>query len=388
MKILFSIPSLYRDGGGIVQAIPREAEELVRLGHEVRIITARTRDYSEATLAAEKNGVTIYREPIRRHFGLECLYVTRPYLHRLRELVAWADITHVNCLWMDASWLTAWLCRRMGKKYVFQTHGALNPVALQTSPFRKKIIGNIIERGNLNRAAAVLATAQSEREGIERFGITSPIKVVPIGIDTFGIDGAQRDPACLKHFGLDVGKRTLLFLARVSPGKGLDLLAEAWSHLTWAHRDWQLLIVGPDDRGYTEIIKEQFDRLVRDGSVTFSGPVFGEEKFRLLKSVDAFVMPSRSENFNISVQEALAAGLPTICTKGAPWEEIQTHGAGAWVETSVEGLKAGLTYVLGADGRALRNMSSAALELIATNYQWPSVVSSLLTAYRFALKSS
>ena len=89
-----------------------------------------------------------------------------------------------------------------------------------------------------------------------------------------------------------------------------------------AGEGWRLVIAGPDEQGTLKALKTQVARLGLEESVVFAGPVYGAEKERLLRAADVFVLPSRSENFGIAVAEALACGVPVVCTKGAPWEEL------------------------------------------------------------------
>ena len=89
-----------------------------------------------------------------------------------------------------------------------------------------------------------------------------------------------------------------------------------------AGEGWRLVIAGPDEQGTLKALKAQVARLGLEESVVFPGPVYGQEKMQLLQAADVFVLPSRSENFGMGVAEALACGVPVVCTKGAPWEEL------------------------------------------------------------------
>jgi glycosyltransferase involved in cell wall biosynthesis len=211
-------------------------------------------------------------------------------------------------------------------------HGFLEPERLKISKWKKRVIGAVIDRPMLNHAAAVIATSESEAEGIRRYGITRPIFIVPIGLDVTN----YKVSSCR-------GK-TLLYFSRITPIKGLDMLANVWGQID--RKGWKLLIVGPDDRGYTDEIKHAFAQRCPAESYEFRSPVFGEAKFRLLSSADAFVLPTRSENWSVAVAEAMASGLPVVCTKGAPWKCLEEVKAGWWVDISEEGLLQGLSDMM------------------------------------------
>lgn len=381
MKILHVVTSLFATGGGTSEVIPRMCEELVSAGHEVRIVTGRGGEPSAATTRAINAGVDVRFCPMHLvpHIGFWRL--TSAYMSELKSGVSWADVVHVHGLWQDPVWYAPYLARKFGKPYVMQPHGFLEPERLKKSAFQKKIIGALIERPNLNGADAIISTAESEKIGIEKYKVKSPVFVVPLGMDTSTLDAATRDVSSLRVYGLNPQKKTLLFFSRLTPIKGLDMLAEAWTELNDLHGRWQLFIVGPDDRGYTKVIKEYFNGKVDDGSVVFSGPIYGDEKSVLLKSVDAFVLPTRSENFSIAVQEALAAGLPVVCTKGAPWKVIADQGAGEWVDVDADSIRDGLRHVLISGADRLRVMGEAGKRIVARDFKWSCVTARLEDVY-------
>lgn len=386
MKILHVIDSVFKAGGGTSEVVPRLCEALVAAGQSVRLVTGGGEAPSNAALKACEKGVDIRFCPTKRIPYFSFLRATEQFKNELHAGAAWADIVHVHGLWQDPSWVAIKRTRHEGKPYLMQPHGFLEPERLKISKWKKRIVGSLIERPNLNLAACVIATAESEKLGIEQYGVKAPIEIVPIGIDAVAIDAARQDRQLLEKWGLNPSKKTLLYFSRLTPIKGLDLLAQAWARLGQFHRDWQLFIAGPDDRGYATEIQDLYGRTVTDGSVAFSGPIYGAEKSILLKSVDAFVLPTRSENFGIAVQEALAAGLPVVCTKGAPWKVIADEGAGEWVEISADAICNGLRNVLSADDLTRRKMGEAGKRIVMRDFGWAGIAKKLVAVYQKALQ--
>lgn len=386
MKILHVIDSVFKAGGGTSEVVPRLCEALVAAGQSVRLVTGGGDAPSNAALKACKKGVDIRFCPTKCVPYFSFLRATEQFKNELHAGSAWADIVHVHGLWQDPSWVAIKRTRHEGKPYLMQPHGFLEPERLKISKWKKRIVSSLIERSNLNHAACVIATAESEKLGIEQYGVKAPIEIVPIGIDAVAIDAARQDRQLLEKWGLNPSKKTLLYFSRLTPIKGLDLLAQAWARLGQFHRDWQLFIAGPNDRGYATEIQDLYGRTVTDGSVTFSGPIYGAEKSILLKSVDAFVLPTRSENFGIAVQEALAAGLPVVCTKGAPWKVIADEGAGEWVEISADAICNGLRNVLSADDLTRRKMGEAGKRIVMRDFGWAGIAKKLVAVYQKALQ--
>ena len=112
-------------------------------------------------------------------------------------------------------------------------------------------------------------------------------------------------------------RRQLFFLGRIHPIKGINNLLRAWQVVEHRFPDWDLLIVGPDNAGYMDEMQALAAHL-RLERVAFGGPLYGEEKLRAYQAASLFVLPTHSENFGMTVAEALAAGTPAIVTQGAP----------------------------------------------------------------------
>ena len=141
---------------------------------------------------------------------------------------------------------------------------------------------------------------------------------------------------------------------------------------------WKLLIVGPDDRGYTEEVKKVFAAKCPAGSFEFRGPVYGDEKIKLLAGADAFILPTRNENWGIAVAEAMASGLPVVCTKGAPWSCLETEKAGRWVDVSADGIKKGIEDVLSLSDNERRAMGGRGRKWVEENLDWTVIAKKML----------
>jgi glycosyltransferase involved in cell wall biosynthesis len=133
------------------------------------------------------------------------------------------------------------------------------------------------------------------------------------------------------------GKKLALFMGRIHPKKGCDLLIEAFARVLAQDSDWHLVIAGPDQMGWQKKLNHQAEQLGLASRITWTGMANGAMKWGALRAAEIFVLPSHQENFGMVVAEALAAGVPTlISNKVNIWREIECDGAGMVSDDSLE----------------------------------------------------
>jgi glycosyltransferase involved in cell wall biosynthesis len=226
----------------------------------------------------------------------------------------------------------------------------------------------------LHAASCFHATAESEYEDIRRLGFMQPVCILPNGIDV--------PPLAVRSMS---GRRHLLFLGRIHPKKGLDILLRAWQAVERQFPDWDLHIAGPDNGGHLAEMQALAVQL-RLARVNFLGPLYGEEKLCAYREAGMFVLPTHSENFGLTVAEALAAGTPAIVTKGAPWGGLVKEGAGWWINIGVDPLVACLEQALATPPEHLAEMGRAGREWMLRDYSWEPIGAQLSTVYRWLLE--
>lgn len=382
MKILHVIESLRKNAGGAAEIVPIMAEEQHLCGHDVTMVTLGSADYSDTALHAKNAGVKLAIYP-RSKILPGVLGFSLPYVRELDKFIADADVVHVHGLWQFFGWWGILRTRHYNKKLVVQPHGSLEPERLKISKWRKRVVGTLIDRPLLRKADCVLTTAESERAHVIQYGIAPDrVKAIPLGLNVEPYFESNHDKALLGRLGIDTSKKTLLYFSRITPVKGLDMLAKAWESLADFHEEWQLVVAGPDDRGYTEEMKAFYANILPRASYVFTGPVYGDEKFTLLKSVNAFVLPTRSENFSLAVAEAMASGVPVVCTKGAPWEIVEKSHAGYWVDVDEKALCDGLRKVLGATELGRTELGRNGQTCVAQSFAWSSITKSMIELYQ------
>lgn len=369
MRILHVIATVHKEGGGTSEVVPRLCRAQKAQGHDVVLATLRTSDVSDSTEQAISAGVKYDGTSVRQLWGsLRSLGYSKQFGRVLAKWVEWADIVHVHGLWMWPMWAAGWEARRQGKPYLMMPHGFLEPERLKISKWKKRLVGAFCDRPLLNAANGIVATSEQEAFGIRKYGVNRLLHIMPIGLD---LNSYMVSP---------IRGKTLLYFSRITPIKGLDMLADVWGSMD--RKGWKLLIVGPDDRGYAEVAKGLFAEKCPPDSYEFRDPVFGDDKYALLASVDAMVLPTRSENWSIAVAEGMASGLPVLCTKGAPWQCLETAQAGWWVDVSVDAIRQGLEQLLALSEDERREMGLRGRKWVEDNLSWDRIATDMIDFYR------
>lgn len=364
MKIVQTVPHIDEEAAGPSYTITRLCERLSAFGHEVVI----------RCLAA---GDRIPGVEVRLHEEwpvLRRLAIAPGYLRGAAEDAGRADIVHNNSLWSMVNMASGWVVPGKRAKLVTSPHGTLSEWALRRHANLKKALWGL-QRPALTRASLLHATSDMELGEIRALGLEAPVAVVPNGIDIPAPAARRIDPA---------GTRTLLFLSRIHPKKGIENLLAAWGELEPAHRDWRMRIVGVGDADYTrELQKLALERKL--SRVEFPGPLYGADKAACYRNADLFVLPTFSENFGMVVAEALAHGCPVVVSHGAPWREVTDKGCGWWVGNDpailAETLDAAMRLPLG----ELARMGNRGREWMVEDFGWDMVARKMEASYRWLL---
>jgi glycosyltransferase involved in cell wall biosynthesis len=282
------------------------------------------------------------------------------------------EAIHDNGLWLPHNHQVAELSRALGTPRVVSTRGMLEPWAFRHKGWKKKAAWRLYQRRDLDRAATLHATAPPEAENLRALALAAPVACIPNGVDTPKLPQrprAERDPA----------PRTALFLGRIYPVKGLPMLIEAWAQVR--PPDWRLVIAGPDEASHQRVLEAAVATAGLQETVSFVGPVAGEAKTALLRSVDLFVTPSHQESFGMAIAEALAHELPVLTTTAVPWPALETRRCGWRAAPTTEALTAALRLALACDCETLRAMGAAGRSFVEQSLSWEGVAARFLSLY-------
>ena len=383
MKILHVIPSVAPVRGGPSQAVLGMVKALREQGIDAEIAT--TNDNGKELLNVPLGDRIIYQDvPVwflpRFSLAMKEFIFSAALTKWLWQHIGDYDLVHSHYLFSYGSTCAGLFARLNKIPYVVRTIGQLTPWALAQNRLKKEIYSFLIERHNLNSAAAIHCTASEEADDVRNFGINTPTITLPLGVDKPEIlPKAKTEIRSL--YNIPANKPIVLFLSRLHYKKRPDLLIESLGELCKLGQEFHLIMAGSGEDDYVNYLQN----LVKDNSLSestsFVGFVSGRKKDLLLQGSDIFVLPSFSENFGIAVAEAAIAGLPIIITPGvqiAP--EIASANAGLIVEGEKAALISALSQLLSSP-QLRSQMGQNAQKLASQRYSWEVIAKQLIYFY-------
>ncbi len=293
------------------------------------------------------------------------------------------DVVHIHALFSFSSIVAARAAARAGVPYVIRPLGVLNRWGLQNRRRAlKRLSLRYIELPILRRAAIIHFTAEAElSEAVDPAPEIAdlPSAVIPIPIEA-PLAGDVGD--FVLKFPQAKNKRMVLFLSRIDPKKGLELLLEAFCEVSEDFPEALLVIAGSGDDTYVSHLQTRSEQLGIGGSVIWAGFLAGEDKAAAFAAATAFVLPSHSENFGIAAAEALAAGVPTILSdQVAIAAKANAVGAALISLCNARELAAAIESIL-TDEMLRTSLSQASAEFVRSHYSMEAVGSQLVELYR------
>ena len=383
MKVLHVIPSIAPVRGGPSYAVLAMVRALRSQGIEAEIAT--TNDNGPKLLEVPLNqkidyqGVPVWFFP-RFALPMKEFIFSAALTRWLWQNMQNYNLAHTHYLFSYASTCASAIARQQKVPYIVRTIGQLSPWALAQSRTKKQLYRQLIERHNLQQAAAIHCTAPGEAEDVRTFGIQTPTITLPLGVNSPNSYPHARK-VLAERYGIASDVPIILFLSRLHYKKRPDVLLQSLSSLAKEGYPFHLCLAGAGEPDYLSHLQNLIASLGLTAQTSLTGFVAGQDKEILLQGSDIFVLPSFSENFGVAVAEAMAAGLPVVVTPGvqiAP--EIAAAQAGLVVEGEVDTLSAAIAQLLTSPD--LRHqLGENGKRLASSRYSWEAIAQQLAEAY-------
>jgi glycosyltransferase involved in cell wall biosynthesis len=331
LKVLHVIPAVAACYGGPSRVVLDTCKTLRDEGIEAEIATTNADGNFNLPIPDDSptfvNGVPVYFFERQQPWDYKFSWGLTRWLKRN---VASYDLLHIHAVFSYPTAVAAFYARKHAIPYIILPHGMLTPWAVRQNWLLKQVYLRAIEERNLEGAAAVHFTAEEElRISVVR-GPSNFVLPCVVDFETNG-NRPRPDPESIRI--------RILFLSRIDPKKGIELLIDALSRLAEEGLDFELILAGSGEQKYEDRVKAMIHDAGLSARTRVKGFVEGPAKADLFATSDIFVLPSHQENFGIAVVEAMTFGLPVIISDRVNiHDEIAKVRAGLIISTSVEEL--------------------------------------------------
>lgn len=373
MNILHVIPS-YKPAyvyGGPIYSSSALCEQLVAEGHKVTVVT---------TTANGKDELNVPHGVVQQVDGVETLYfkrLTKDHTHFSPGLIGYLyknikkyDAVHIHSWWNLVSIFTLLVCYVRRVRPVVSPRGMLSDYIMETNHnFQKKIIQKVVGNPLLSKVK-FHATSLAEVHEIKKIYPASQVAEI---FNFVTVPGGQITPKTVQQ------KIRFVFLSRIDPKKGLELLFKGLSMVTFPY---ELTIAGPYKEDYLEQLKALTREYGIDAHINWVGPVYGDAKFKLLRDHDVMVLTSYNENFANIVIESLAMGTPVLISNMVGLSTYISDNKLGWISgIDPENIKVVLEQAY-AERDRLPAMSSAAPALMQRDFDRSRLVNKYIELYK------
>jgi glycosyltransferase involved in cell wall biosynthesis len=357
----------FLERGGPTVKVRAIAEGLVMRGHRVTVLTSwYGRNY--ARRQREVGGVEV--QHLRSLLRYRATTLNAGLLSFCRKRLGEFDVVHIYGLYDLMGPIVAHHCFRAGVPYVLEPLGMMRPI---DRSFRmKRAWHRIFGAPLLRHARIVIATShQEQRELLEEGLPREKVALRYNGVDLNDFAHLPPRGSFRDKWAIPANEPVVLFLGRLIPRKGVDLLISAFAAACPARG--RLVIAGPEgEPNYVKQMRRLAQTTGVEERVTFTGPLYGDQKKSAYVDSDVFVLPSRYENFANVVAEAIACGTPVIISDQCGISEFVDGHVGLVIPRDLGPLTDALRRLL--TDRTLYDRFQAACPGVAARLNWPELV--------------
>ncbi len=384
MKILQVTPFFKPlwESGGVARVAYDISHSLHENGHDVTVYTTNRSIYPNdlpTNRLTAVDGMDVYYFENLRRYTRGTILPVMPYRMPTvaRREIGKFDVIHIHDHRTMLTVIASHYARKYGVPYVLQAHGALPQDT--GSKRMKRLFDRFLSERVILGAAGVIALNETEAERYRALGVAEErIAIVPNGIDLAEYPDLPARGRFRAAWGIDDATKIVLYLGRLDPTKGIDLLIRSFAEVAREDDNVILMLVG-GDMGHNDEFRQRVRSLDLDDRVVFTGFVSKEDKMAAYTDADVFVTPSFT-GFPVTFLEACLCGTPIVTT-----------GQGdllGWLDNTV-GFNTGYTPEALADaiGRLLADdalrarFGEQAKELVRTRYNWQSIVHEIEAFY-------
>ena len=396
MNILHVIPSFapaWRYGGPIIASLGLTTA-LAKRGHNVKVFT--TNKDGNGILPVEIGKPVLMQGIEVTYFPVgfpRWYYFSFKLSHALKHNLPDFDIVHIHSVYLWPTTIAAYWCRKLKIPYLVRPLGMLDSINVEKdyeykiasfmSKIKKNTYMKFIGKNDLNNAAGIHYTSQYEKDLSSKWKIKTENAVIPLGVDIPKSNIRSRGHKT-------AGKlKTILFLSRLDPIKGIETLIKTINILYQIRKDFNLIIGGSGTKEYELKLRKIIDDNGLNDVISMIGNVGQLDKNNIFENADLFVLLSLHENFGIAVAEAMAMNLPVIISNNVGIQNhVKDYGAGVVISENDPELIACQIGDLLDDDKLRIEMGNKARYLCENEFAWDKVAMQTEKYYELILSKS
>lgn len=372
LRVLHVIPSLEKEFGGPAFALLEMVREQRAQGVTVSILTTNSqRQIPNVVLKSFRACPNSYRFSLPLYLWLE-------------KNIEKYDVVHIHSIFNFPTLAASRLAQKYKVPYIIRTCGQLYQNCLYQKKMKKMAYIKLFEANNLKKAGFIHYTTLDEKESA---GIVTSHHSYVLGLGVSECPKISRGKFSALFPGLS-DKKIILFMGRIHPHKGINLLLSSLPKAFFDSLDWVLVLAGSGDRKYFESLQEFVAKNNLGQKVKFIGPVIGERKHAILQYAKIFILPSQSENFGIVVAETLVCGRPVaISDKVALSKSVKENKSGYIFPLTSQSIGKTITVIIRNESM-LEKMAINAKRQGRTQFNWSEITREQISYYQKAIKNN
>jgi len=353
-------------GSGLGQVAIHQAEELSKLGHGVVLVSADYPSVKKKTFM--KKGVLHIKLAcinylMRFHIPVPFFLINSKVLTQIKN----ADIIHSHDMLYPHSFQAAILALIFRKKFILTQHVGFIEYENKFINVLQWLVSYTVGRFVILASDKIIIVNEELKRAFSANSSKIVTLVNGVDINFFKPTDKLKKKILRRKYGLPLDKAVILFVGRLVPKKGYKLLIGA------KNEEYIILFAGGGNIPYN-LSKNK-------NNVLFLGNLPQNKLREIYQASDIFVLPSKSEGLPLSIQEAMASGLPIITCNNPGYNRYFNKPGVLFVKPDTSLLKQAIKDVLG-DKILMRNMSRYSLSCMAASVSWKNNTDKLLGIYQ------
>lgn len=385
MKILHIISSLRKEDGGLPESVKNLSNELNIHKIHSDIATTYYKDKDIKTSKLFKTRVYSFKR-----FIFDNIQFSLEFKKFIDLKLIQYDLIHIHGLYRFPTSYAAYKARKLNIPYIISTHGSLDPYLYKQSKknlFLKRLWEILIDFPIIKKADGIHCTSDIEKKKINKLNLNKKIFTIPIFISNIFFEKKrEKKNKFRKIYGFSDNDFIILFLGRLNFKKGLDLLIPAFDKINKKFKQTKLLMVGPNPDGYLENVVNPLIKKHRiNKEVSYLKPQYDKNLIACYKNSNLFVLPSYTENFGLTIFEAMSQKIPVVVSNQVDLAPvINKNNLARICNCNVGSLVEKITQVL-KNKKENQIIKKKAYKFVKNNYSSSSVVKQIIKQYKVVL---